>query len=189
VPVLFSSFALAGLLSACQQDMADQPKIRPFRASAFFEDGRSARPQVAGTLARDQLRLDTHMYQGTVDGAVAERLPFPVTRAVLERGHERYTIFCSPCHDRLGSGQGMVVQRGFPPPPSFHIPRLRAAPVGYFFSVITEGFGRMYAYADRINPHDRWAIIAYLRALQLSQYAALEDVPAAERQQLQGAAR
>ena len=172
------------LTAACRQDMHDQPRYEPLEASSFFADGRSARPLVAGTVARGDLREDEHFYTGKSDGAVVETFPFPVTREVFERGQERYTIFCSPCHDQVGNGEGMIVQRGFRRPSSFHIDRLREAPVGYFFEVITNGFGAMYDYADRIPPRDRWAIIAYIRALQLSQNASINDVPAQERGRL-----
>lgn len=182
---LLSAILLLFLAGGCRQEMADQPSYRPFQPSAFFEDGRSARPLVPGTIPRGYLRTDAPLYTGKSGGEFVETFPFPITRAVLERGQERYNIFCAPCHDRVGSGQGMIVQRGFPRPTSYHTPRLREAPVGYFFDVITNGFGKMYDYASRIPPRDRWAIVAYIRALQLSQYATLEDVPPEERQKLQ----
>ncbi len=182
---LLSAILLLFLAGGCRQEMADQPSYRPFQPSAFFEDGRSARPLVPGTIPRGYLRTDASFYTGKSGGEFVETFPFPITRAVLERGQERYNIFCAPCHDRVGSGQGMIVQRGFPRPTSYHTPRLREAPVGYFFEVITNGFGKMYDYASRIPPRDRWAIVAYIRALQLSQYATLEDVPPEERQKLQ----
>lgn len=169
-----------------RQAMYDQPKYEPMEASPFFRDGRSARAQVPGTVARGQLREDAHFYTGKMaNGNPVAAFPFPVTRAVLERGRERYDIFCSPCHDRAGNGQGMVVQRGFRQPPSFHIDRLREAPAGHYYDVITAGYGAMYSYASRISPRDRWAIVAYIRALQLSQHATLEDVPEAVRKQLE----
>lgn len=171
---------------ACQQQMAEQPKYKPLTGSTFFADGRASRPLVPGTVARGHLKTDTHLYLGVVDGQMAETFPFPVTRTVLERGQERYNIYCSPCHDRIGTGLGVVVQRGFQRPASFHIDRLREAPAGYFFTVITNGFGTMYDYAARINPEDRWAIIAYIRALQLSQRATLAEVPSEERARLAG---
>jgi hypothetical protein len=173
--------------AACRQDMHDQPRYEPFERSTFFADGRSERPLVKGTVARGHLDDDPLLDQGKVDGKPATEFPFPITRAVLEHGHERYDIFCSPCHDRVGTGQGMIVQRGLKAPPSFHIERLRAAPPGYFFDVITNGFGAMFDYADRIDVRDRWSIIAYVRALQLSQNAKLDDVPPAERGRLQQA--
>ncbi len=172
------------LVSGCRLDMHDQPRYKPLAASRFFPDGRSARPLVKGTVARGHLRLDEHFYTGKVNGQLVDTFPFPITRQVLERGRERYNIFCAVCHDRTGSGRGMIVERGFPHPPSFHIERLQKAPVGHFYDVITNGFGRMYSYASRIPPRDRWAIVAYIRALQLSQNATLDDVPPEERAKL-----
>ncbi|MGE0682669.1 MAG: cytochrome c [Candidatus Binatia bacterium] len=174
------------LTLGCRQDMHDQPKFKTYRADPFFADGRSARPLVAGTVARGNLQADEHLYQGKENGGPAKNFPFPITEQVLLRGQERFNIYCSPCHSQLGDGQGMIVQRGLKQPPSFHIERLREAPVGYFFTVITSGFGVMYDYSDRVAPEDRWAIIAYIRALQLSQHATLQDVPAEERQKLTG---
>ncbi|HEY7323132.1 MAG TPA: cytochrome c [Candidatus Binatia bacterium] len=172
-------------LVACQQQMADQPRYEPLQKSNFFGDERSARPLVEGTVARGQLRADEALYTGTINGTPIETLPFPVTKDVLLRGQERFDIFCSPCHDRIGTGQGMVVKRGLRAPPSFHIDRLRTAPAGHFFDVISHGFGLMQDYAAQIPPEDRWAIVAYIRALQLSQNARLSDVPAAERRSLE----
>ncbi|MEX0938554.1 MAG: cytochrome c [Pirellulales bacterium] len=159
--------------------MANQPRYEPLEASTFFDDGKSARHLVPGTIPRGYLRIDDHFYEGTVNGQHAQELPMPVTRELLERGQQRYDIYCSPCHDRVGNGQGMVVRRGFPAPPSMHIPRLRSAPVGHFYDVIVDGIGRMPSYAQMVPPEDRWAVIAYIRALQLSQHASpaqLEDV-------------
>lgn len=164
--------------------MHDQPRYEPLERSTFFNDGRSARPFGEGTVARGQLKTDEHFYTGKVNGELVNALPFPATKEVLDRGHERYNIYCSPCHDRVGNGQGMIVQRGFRQPPSLHIDRLRQAPLGHFFDVMTNGFGTMYSYADRIAPRDRWAIVAYIRALQMSQNAALDDVPVEERSKL-----
>ncbi|HWP46715.1 MAG TPA: cytochrome c [Candidatus Limnocylindrales bacterium] len=174
----------AFLIVGCRQDMAEQPRYDPFEASTFFADGQSARPLPPGTVARGYLREDTEFYTGKSGKDFTNTFPFPVTWTVLERGQERYNIFCSPCHDRTGSGNGMIVRRGYTPPPSFHQDRLREAPVGYFFDVITNGFGAMPDYATQIPPRDRWAIIAYIRALQLSQHARLEDIPAEERAKL-----
>lgn len=176
--------ALCFIVAGCRQDMHDQPRYEPLEKNTFFEDGRASRPFVEGTVARGQLRLDDHFYTGKVNGQFVTTLPFAATKEVLARGQERYNIFCSPCHDRVGNGAGMIVQRGFRQPPSFHIDRLRQAQAGYFFDVMTNGFGTMYGYADRIQPKDRWAIVAYIRALQLSQNAALDDVPAEERRML-----
>lgn len=171
-------------LAGCRQDMADQPRYGPLAPSDFFGDGRSARPLVPGTVARGQLREDELFYTGKSGKVFAKELPFPVTYQVIERGHERFNIYCTPCHDRIGSGNGMIVQRGLRRPPSYHIDRLREAPVGYFYDVISNGFGAMPDYAARIAPKDRWAIVAYIRALQFSQHATLDDVPAAERKWL-----
>ncbi len=172
--------------SACQQEMADQPRYKPLAKSSFFGDGRSARPLVEGTVARGQLQADEHFFFGKSGGALVRTLPFPISLEVLQRGRERYDIFCSVYHGRLGNGDGMVVRRGFRPPPSFHIDRLRQAPVGHFFDVISNGFGAMPDYAQQISAKDRWAIVAYVRALQLSQNARVEDVPAGVRQGLPG---
>ena len=179
--------ALACLLCGCRADMQDTPKDKTFRPSRFFDDRLTARPLVAGTVPATGLADDELLYNGTVDGRLATVFPFAITRQVLERGQERFNIFCSPCHGRVGDGGGMIVQRGFRRPPSYHIDRLRKAPVGHFYDVITHGFGSMYDYADRVAPRDRWAIIAYIRALQLSQDATLADVPPGQRPQLTGA--
>ena len=172
------------LLTACRQEMADQPRYEPLVRSTFFEDGRAARPLVEGTVARGELRGDELLYAGKEGGKPADLFPFPVTLAVLTRGQQRYNIFCSPCHDRVGTGQGMIVRRGYRAPASFHMDRLRQAPAGYFFDVISNGFGVMPDYAQQVHPEDRWAIVAYIRALQLSQHATLADVPEGQRQQL-----
>ncbi|MFQ5960601.1 MAG: c-type cytochrome [Candidatus Methylomirabilales bacterium] len=170
----------------CRQDMHDQPRHEPLEASTFFEDGRSSRPLVPDTVARGHLQADEHLYTGKSGKAHASTFPFPVTREIFERGKERYNIFCSPCHDRVGTGQGMVVRRGYTRPSSFHTDRLRQAPVGYFFDAMTNGFGVMPDYAAQVAVRDRWAIVAYIRALQLSQRATVADVPAEERSQLLG---
>ena len=175
---------LLACLAGCRQDMHDQPRYEPLEASDFFADRRASRPPVAGTVAQGELRADAHFYTGKVNGAPAGRLPFPVTRAAVERGRERFDIFCSPCHGRLGDGRGIVVERGFRRPPSFHSDRLREAPAGHYVDVITTGYGAMLDYAARVSPRDRWAIAAYIRALQLSQNARLPDVPEAERAKL-----
>ncbi len=169
--VALSLLLLAGLGgTACRQDMHDQPKLKPYRASSFFANGSGMRPLPAHTVARGDLRDDkTFWYGKGADGNMVWEMPYPMTRARLERGHQRFDIFCSPCHSRVGDGRGMVVQRGLKQPPSFHDPRLRFAPPGYFFDVITNGFGVMPSYAAQVPPEDRWAIIAYIRALQLSQ--------------------
>ncbi len=168
-----------------RQAMYNQEKYEPLEASAFFADGLSFRPQVEGTVARGHLRLDEHFYQGTVQGQLAETLPVPVDRPLLERGRARYDIFCAPCHDRTGAGNGLIVQRGLKQPPSFHQERLREVPVGHFYDVITNGFGVMYSYASRIPVADRWAIVAYLKVLQLSQNLEWDQLPAEDQRQLQ----
>ena len=214
VLVGLGSLSLAG----CRQEMAGQPSYRPLRPSSYFEDGRSERPLVAGTVARGQLNTDVHLHTGkwprevqdllqaggmlgTAGGnplgalawaferpLYADTFPMPITLSVLERGQERFNIYCAVCHDRAGTGRGMIVQRGFTQPPSYHTDesrglrlqgirvKLRDAPVGYFFGVITHGYGAMPDYAEQVTVPDRWAIIAYIRALQLSQGAALADV-------------
>jgi len=165
------------LLAACRQDMHDQPRFKPLAKSDFYSDLRSARPPVEGTVARGQLPEDTYFYTGKIGSNPGDYMPFPVTEEVLARGRERFNIYCSPCHSQLGDGNGMIVQRGFRTPPSYHTERLRKAPLGYFFDVMTNGFGAMPEYATQIPPRDRWAIVSYVRALQLSQNAAVADVP------------
>jgi hypothetical protein len=178
--------ALACLVGCSEANMAKQPKYhRPLEASDFFEDGQASRPLVEGTVARGQLRVDRAFYEGRSGEAMIDHVPMDVDRTVLERGRERFNIYCSPCHGWVGDGQGMIVKRGFSPPPSLHEQRLRDAPAGHFFHVITHGHGAMYSYASRVPPEDRWAIVAYIRALQLSQHASLADVPAEERSKLE----
>jgi hypothetical protein len=173
--------------------MHNQPRYRPLRPSTFFADGRSERPLIEGTVARGQLGDDTLFHSGKgPDGKPANEFPFPVTKSVILRGQESFNTYCSPCHDRLGTGQGMVVRRGYRAPPSYHIDRLRSVPHGYIFDVITNGFGAMQDYAAQIETRDRWCIVAYVRALQLSRNASVNDVPAEARGQLevpQGGAR
>jgi mono/diheme cytochrome c family protein len=173
-----SLVALSLLALGCRQDMHDQPRYKPYAGSAFFGDGRSARPLLPGTVARGHLRDDEHLYTGRSGAALAEELPFPVTEDVLRRGRERYEIFCTPCHGQTGGGDGMIVRRGYRRPASFHVDRLRGEPVGYLFDVMTRGFGAMPDYASQIEPKDRWAIAAYVRVLHLSQHAAAKDLPA-----------
>ena len=165
------------LLAGCRQDMHDQPRFKPLAKSDFYADLRSARTPVEGTVARGQLHEDSYLYTGKIGNNPGDYMPFPVTEEVLLRGRERFDIYCSPCHSRLGDGRGMIVQRGFRAPPSYHTERLRNAPLGYFFDVMTEGFGAMPEYASQIPARDRWAIVAYIRALQLSQHATSSDVP------------
>jgi mono/diheme cytochrome c family protein len=181
---VFAIFVIAAGLSACRQDMHDSPRYRPYRASEFYADGSSARPLVEGTIPRGFLREDTHLYEGKVNGQQATSFPFPITRADLDRGEERYNIYCSPCHGRTGEGNGMVVQRGFKTAASYHVDRLRNAPVGYFFDVMSNGFGAMPDYKAQIPVDDRWRIVAYIRALQLTHNATAADVPADEMKKL-----
>ena len=177
-------YMLLLLTTACRQDMHDQPKYQPLERSAFFEDGRASRPLLAGTIAQGHLRDDEHLYTGKSGDQPATTFPFPITKAILERGQQRFNIYCAPCHDRMGTGLGMVVRRGMRRPPSYHIDRLRESPPGYFYDVIANGFGAMPDYAAQIEPRDRWAIVAYIRVLQRSQKATLADVPADKRAEL-----
>lgn len=176
---------LLALLAACRQDMHDQPRFEPLEHTTFFTDGRSARPQVAGTVARGELRLDEHLYTGKVSGKPAETFPFAITKADMERGQQRFNIFCANCHGRDGYGRGMVVERGMKPAASFHDERLRKAAPGYFFDVVTNGFGAMFDLSYAISVEDRWRVIAYVRALQRSQNAALADAPPERRAELE----
>jgi mono/diheme cytochrome c family protein len=169
------------VVTGCRQDMHDQPKYIPLRESTFFADARSARPQVTGTVARGQLREDSLLYTGKVNGADATEFPFAIDARAMARGQERFNIYCAPCHGRTGQGDGMIVRRGYRRPPTFHQDRLRDSPVGHFYDVITNGFGAMPDYASQIKVQDRWAIVAYVRALQLSEHATINEVPAARR--------
>ena len=188
------------LLAGCRQQMAEQPYYRPLTASGFFDDGAAARPLVPGTIARGQLRLDRLRFLGLKPEAqvepdvalnvarddlqqtpYAEHYPFPLTAEVLRRGRERYQVFCLPCHDPLGYGRGVVVQRGYTVPPSYHSDRLRAAPPGYLYDVIRRGYGSMPDYREQIPVDDRWAIAAYVQALQLSQHARLAELTSPRR--------
>ncbi|MEP6994626.1 MAG: cytochrome c [Acidobacteriota bacterium] len=174
-------------LFGCRRDMQDQPKYKDLRGSAFFDDRRSARPKVPDTVARGFLHAGELFMTGKQNGQPVSELPMPLTRELLDRGRERYGIFCLPCHGLTGNGLGMVVQRGFRQPPSLDIDRLREAPVGYFFDVQTNGFGAMSDYAGQIPAADRWAIAAFVRALQLSQRTTVADVPSTELKRLEGA--
>jgi mono/diheme cytochrome c family protein len=176
------ALALAASASAaCRQDMHDQPKYRPLRGSELFADKRSARPLVEGTVARGTLREDTVFFTGKTAGGFVTEIPVKVTTELVARGQSQFQVFCSPCHGRTGRGDGMVVQRGFKKPSSYHVDRLRQMPIGYFYDVISVGFGAMSDYAAQVPPQDRWAIAAYIRTLQLSQYAPASDVPEAKR--------
>lgn len=169
-------------LSGCRQDMHDQPKYKPYAASTFWPDGRASRPAVDGAVARGLLKIDTRLWKGRAgDGSFVTELPMPVTKDLLVRGQKRYNIYCTPCHGKLGDGEGMVVQRGFKHPPTYHSDRMRQQPVGYIYDVISNGFGSMVSYASRIPMQDRWAIAAYVRVLQFSQNATIEDVPEQDR--------
>ncbi len=178
--------ALVALLTlgACRQKMSNQPRYDPLEASDFFADGQSARPRVPGTVARGELTDNPFFDTGKVNGAVADGFPFPVTIQVINRGHERFDIYCSECHGRVGDGNGMIPSRGYRRPPSFHTESLRNQTTGHFFDVMTNGFGAMPPYGTMIPPDDRWAIVAYIRALQLSQNAQVNDVPTNDRAKL-----
>lgn len=157
--------------TGCRRDMQDQPRYKPLAATDFFGDGRSARPAIEDTVARGQLHLDEARYTGKEKGQDIDYFPIQITRADVERGQERFNIYCSPCHGRLGDGRGMIVLRGLRQPPSYHDPRLVNAPVGHFFDVMTNGYGAMYSYASRVPVDDRWRIAAYIRTLQFSENA------------------
>lgn len=187
-----SAVLLAGAgiaLTGCSRlDMQDQPKYRPQRPSAFFADGRSERQPVEGTLARGTLNEDTAFYEGKdAAGKDIEEFPIAVNRTVIERGQQRFDVYCSPCHGRIGNGLGMIARRGFKQPPSYHIDRLREAPVGHMYDVITNGYGAMLNYAAQVQPRDRWAIVAYIRALQYSENANINDLPAEARNRIPSA--
>ncbi len=168
-------------ITGCRQDMHDQPKYQPFERNRFFEDQRASRPLVPGVVARGHLDADQAFFAGLAGAGPVASAPMPLTRDTVLRGQERYNIYCSPCHDRVGTGQGMIVLRGFKQPPSFHSDRLRSVPDGYLFQVMTNGFGTMPSYAPQVPVEDRWAIVGYIRALQFSQHATLADVPESER--------
>jgi len=183
VPLLIVAVSL--LTAGCRQDMHDQPSIKPLGENAFFADGSGARPLPAHTVARGELRDNAPFYTGqAADGSLLTELPMPLTRDVLVRGRERFNIFCSPCHGRTAEGDGMVVRRGYKKPPSFHVDRLRNAPVAYFFYIMTNGFGVMPSYAAQVPAEDRWAIAAYVRTLQLSQHFDASRLSAEERARL-----
>jgi mono/diheme cytochrome c family protein len=177
----FAALAATG----CRQDMHDQPKVKPLAENNFFADGSGARPIPAGAVSRGDLRADHVFYTGRLaDDSLVAELPMPVTRELLVRGRERFDIFCSPCHGRTGQADGMVVRRGYKQPSSYHVDRLRMAPVGYFFDVMTNGFGVMPSYAAQVPAADRWAIAAYVRTLQLAQHFDAAKLSAEERAQL-----
>jgi REP element-mobilizing transposase RayT/mono/diheme cytochrome c family protein len=177
--------AFLTLFASCRPDMANQPKAKALSESDFFSNGANARQPPAHTVPRGDAHMDVAFYTGQTNGTYVTQLPVKLTRELMNRGRERFDAICAECHDRTGSGNGMVVQRGFPQPPSFHVDRLRNAPIGHFFDVITNGYGVMYSYATRVEPEDRWAIAAYIRALQLSHGATLSEVAPAERATLE----
>jgi len=181
--ILLAGVATAMLITGCRQDMHDQPKIRSQRGSEMFADHRGARPQVANTVARGQLHEDSYFYTGVVQAANGYReekdeMPFPVTLDVLKRGQERFNIYCSPCHSRVGNGLGEIVQRGYKPAANYHDQVRLSQPISHYFYVMTHGYGAMPDYSAQLTPEDRWAVAAYIRALQLSQAAKVSDVPA-----------
>jgi mono/diheme cytochrome c family protein len=178
-----SAMAAMLILAGCRQDMQDQPKFFPQRGTSFYADGRSVRPQVANTVARSQGDVGSYFYTGLVAGKEGDGLPIPLNEATIERGQERYNVYCTPCHSRVGNGDGMIVQRGYRPAGNFHTDRLRNAPLGHFFAVITNGYGAMPDYSAQLTPEDRWAVVAYIRALQLSQHATQADVATGQQAQ------
>jgi mono/diheme cytochrome c family protein len=176
-PLLALLAPLALGSAACRQDMHDAPRVEAYEATDAFDDGRGNRQLVEGTVPRGWLNDDEQLTTGKVNGQLVDEFPFPVTREVLDRGRQRYNAYCTPCHGPTGLGNGMIVQRGLKAPPSFHDDRLRTSPAGYYFDVMTNGFGVMQDYRSQVDVKDRWAITAYIRALQLSQRATLADVP------------
>lgn len=184
-PIFIAALLLA--LTGCGRNMYDQAKYETYDPSPFFTDETSSRPLIDGTVSRSRGAVDSVFFTGQGEAGIATELPVALTEAVLQRGQQRYNIYCSPCHNYSGNGEGMIVQKGFVQPASFHDERLQAAPVGYFFQVITNGYGRMYSYASRVPPEDRWAIAAYIKALQYSQDAPVADLPADVRERLEQA--
>lgn len=168
--------AVGLIATACNPEMRNDSRVRPYQENDFFKDRRASRPLVPGTVARDHLRIDAVKYAGMENGQPVRTLPMPVTKELLERGQKYYNIYCAVCHGEDGYGKGTAVQRGFPEPPNYHQDRLRRAPVGHFYDVITNGYGVMYGYWDRIEPEDRWAVVAYIRALQYSQAVKVADL-------------
>jgi hypothetical protein len=181
-PLALASLSAIFLIAGCRQDMQNQPKMIPQRGSDFYADHRSARPQVVNTVARGQLQEDSYFYTGVIQGANGYReeqnmLPFPVTMEVLKRGQERFNIYCTPCHSRVGNGLGEIVERGYKPAANLHDQVRRAQPISHYFYVMTHGYGAMPDYSAQLTPEDRWAVAAYIRALQLSQSATALEVP------------
>lgn len=181
------SLCSLSILCACRPDMNNQPKAKPLSQSDFFSDGANARQPPAHTVGYKQAPDNAAFTTGLTNGIYVTELPVELRPELLQRGRERFDAMCAECHDRTGSGNGMIVQRGFPQPPSFHGDRLRNAPIGHFYDVITNGYGVMPSYASRVEPNERWAIAAYLRALQLSHHAVASDVDPGERAQLESA--
>ena len=177
--------AFCALLAGCRQKMANQPKYDPLEPSDFFADGMASRPRIEGTVARGELVTDPFLATGKINGQDGDGFPFAVTPAVIDRGQERFNIYCSECHGRLGNGNGMIPSRGYRHPPSFHTDTLRAAKTGHFFDVMTNGLGSMPPYAAQVPPSDRWAIVAYIRTLQISQNGTVADLPADKKQILE----
>ena len=182
--LLAGAAALLVALTACRNDMHDQPRYKPLAASKFFADHRAARPQVDGTVARGHLRIDEARYTGKIAGEDIDQFPIPIAKADILRGQDRFNIYCTPCHGRLGDGTGLVVMRGFRQPPSYYSDKVLNAPIGHFFDVMTNGFGAMPSYASRVQPDDRWRIAAYIRVLQAAVAGKISDVPADQRQNL-----
>lgn len=182
---LYGLLGLSLLLAACGRNMHDQPRADTYSASPFFADGTSARPLIEGTVSRERGAIDPDFFDGQDENGLVAELPLALTVSLLQRGQERYNIYCSPCHNYNGNGQGVVVQKGFVQPASLHEQRLLDSPVGYYYNAMTNGFGRMYSYASRIPPEDRWAIAGYIKALQLSQNAFVDDIPENARMQLE----
>jgi len=181
---ILGAIGLLMLLTACRQDMQNEPRYKPLAESTFFSDHRSARPQVEGTVARGHLRIDEARYTGKIDGEDIDQFPIPIAKEDIERGQTRFNIYCTPCHGHVGDGNGMVVLRGFRQAASYYTDKLINAPVGHYFDVITNGYGAMPSYASRIQTDDRWRVIAYIRALQLSESATVADVPADQQRNL-----
>lgn len=176
---------LMPILAGCRQDMHDQPRYEPYEKSDFFSDGQTARPPIEGTVPRGWLRADDRLHRGLgPDGQFITQLPVPLSAELLSRGRQRFDIYCSPCHSRTGDGRGMIVRRGFQQPETFHQERLRQMPVGYFFDVMTNGFGQMSSYAAQVPVEDRWAIAAYVGVLQRSQYTPAGELATDEQVQL-----
>ena len=182
--LLTSAFCLLTAAAGCRQDMHNGPTGQPLRESLFVKGTSVSRPLVEGTVARGTLQDDAAFFTGKSGGVGLDALPFPLTAEVLDRGEGRYNIYCSPCHGLSGNGDGMIVKRGYRQPPSYHVERLRTAPLGQYYDVMTNGFGAMPDYRAQITPRDRWAIAAYVRALQLSQNAPAAEFPQEERQKL-----